>query len=604
MSGAQTYIFTPRIIRSPESDCWGDDLGTALRAYTEDYLREIAQEGYDGLWLHLCLRDTIPSSLFPAVRTKRLDLLNRLVERAARHGVRIYVYLNEPRGLHADHPFWKGHPGLMGQPAVFAGANPAFSGEFRALCTSTAAVREYLEESCRKLFCRVPGLGGTFLITASELHTHCYSHFAKHSSPLSEFHCPRCIERDPVDVVAELIAAVNRGVKSAAPDAEVMAWTWSWSIIEPDPQENLIRRLPRDVTLMSDWERGGSKRVLGKSYPVDEYSFSSLGPSPRFKRQLALGKRRGMKVMAKIQIGTTHELATIPYLPVPPLLAEKLNRMRKCGVDGYLGCWNIGGEISEMTRLAGRISRRPALSPAQALRKLSREEFGPANAGEVVKAWRHFADAWRQYPFSQSVIYCGPMNYAPACPIHLDLQPHPEVPLARPAHEPQPRDKNGRLAFRTSPEAWLGPFGAEITARAFGHLLTEWRKGLRVLRAALAADTGNGNLERELNLAEHVALSVRSTLHIIRLHQTLWALRKAKAPKARSRLRSRLARILEADIAVAAADRKVIVLDPRLGYHSEAFTRLFSPEDLDHKIRALARAVRTLKTAGHKERTR
>jgi len=106
---------------------------------------------------------------------------------------------------------------------------------------------------------------------------------------------------------------MNRGIKTAAPRAEFLAWTWSRAVLEPDPQKNVIAKLPKDVILLSDWERGGTKEVLGETYPLDEYSFSSIGPSPRYRKQLRLAKERGMRIAAKIQIGATHEFCAVVH---------------------------------------------------------------------------------------------------------------------------------------------------------------------------------------------------------------------------------------------------------------------------------------------------
>ncbi|MCX8082824.1 MAG: hypothetical protein N3D17_05460, partial [bacterium] len=261
------------------------------------------------------------------------------------------------------------------------------------------------------------------MITASEFHTHCYSHYPKWRltsvDPSTEewarrpFECKRCDERDASDVTAEIITLINRGIKDAAPDAKVMAWNWSWYyIIEPDPQEKLISQLPKDVILLVDFERGGYKKVLDKRLEIDEYSLSYTGPSPRFKKLFYLAKKRGMETAAKLQIGSTHELVTVPYIPVPYKIAEKLYRMRKMGVEGYLGCWIFGGDVSPMSKVAGKMSVNPALTPSEAVRQVAIEEFGKGPAGYVLKAWRFFSKAWENYPFSNYFIYRAPVNYA------------------------------------------------------------------------------------------------------------------------------------------------------------------------------------------------
>ncbi len=89
------WYFAPRILRSHRSDCWGDELTSALVAYTDEWLRGLTHAGYDSIWVRLDLRAIVPSRLFPRVNSSSLDHLNRLVERAARHGVRVIAYLNE-----------------------------------------------------------------------------------------------------------------------------------------------------------------------------------------------------------------------------------------------------------------------------------------------------------------------------------------------------------------------------------------------------------------------------------------------------------------------------------------------------------------------------
>ena len=579
------WLFNPRIIRSPFSDYSGDEIENCLRDYPERYLKEIAREGYNGIWLRVLLREIVPSTPFPEFGNKekeQLTALNKLVAKAGCFGIKVYLYLCEPRGFRAKDSFWQHHPEVKGQPATFQ-ATSSEDGIYFALCSSTTAVKEFLEESSFNLFKRVPGLGGVFLITASEHHTHCYSHFPKPQKKLSDpnieawskakFLCPRCIERQPTEVVAEIIRLINRGVKSAAPEAEVIAWTWSWYIIEPDPQKELITLLPKDVILMSDWERGGQKKVCGKRYPLDEYSFSYPGPSPRFKKQLEIAKKREMRTMAKIQIGTTHELASVPYLPLPHLLAAKMQKLNEFRVDGYLGCWIFGGDVSPMTKLAGRMSERPQVLPGEAIRELAISEFGKKSADDVIRAWRHFATAWRQYPFSIPFLYYGPMNYATAYPLSLNLKKKP--PTA--AWRPLPRDKKGHLLLGDNLEVWVKPFGPQIIIKAFRELLKVWEIGVAILRKSLEKDKQNQRLKEELNLTKHIALSVRSTINIIRFYLLL---RKDRE----SRVLPQIKRIFEAEMEIAIEDKKLLKLDKRLGYHPGANTYLFTLRDLDYKI--------------------
>ncbi|MFH0796371.1 MAG: hypothetical protein V2A65_04855 [Candidatus Omnitrophota bacterium] len=586
------FIFDPRIIRSPWADFYGKEIETSLQAYPDTYLKEISAAGYNAIWLHLVLRESVPSGLFPdnATKKNRISCLNRLVEKVGRFGIKVYFYFCEPRSLKQEDPFWKNHTELKGQPMTFSGLSKEFDGCYISLCTSTPAVREYLEESAYNLFRAVPGLGGAFLITASEFHTHCYSHFPLPRKNFTEpdmakwaqmkFVCPQCARRKPAQVVAEVITLVNHGIKSASPQAKTIAWSWSWYILEPDPQKTLINLLPKDVILMSDLERGGYIYLNHKRYPVDEYSFSCIGPSPRFKKQTALAKKRGLKMMAKIQVSATHELLAIPYLPVPYLLAEKMKRMASLKVDGYLGCWIFGGDPSPMSRLAGMMSRLPQPSPGDAVKELARSEFGEKSARSVCKAWRKFSDALQEYPFSIPFIYWGPINYASAYPLSLNLTRERRIP----SFLPLPRDEKGHLKLSdNNPDEWIKPFTSGVVVSAFQRLLKGWEEGVDLLRQTIEKDRENQAIQNELVLARHIALSVRSTINIIRfydLHQR-WEKNKAHPNRV---LSARLKKILEEEIANAREDKELVKAEPRLGFHPEAHGHLFTPDDLDYKI--------------------
>jgi hypothetical protein len=635
MKDKRIFQFTPRIIRSMESDCWGKDglshaeLESADKVYTDHYLATAAGHGFDRIWVHVVLRETVPSGFFPKPAPNQLVLLNRLVEKAAKHGIKVIVYLCEPRGLPADSPFWLKHPEAQGRAMMCSSDNEAWAGIRRGFCTSEPSVREFIEESCYNLFKKTPGLGGAFSITASEFVTHCFSHYSythlqqetsvirnyarspiwqpKHwqqnyIDTIYKLHhlldeswtCPRCIRRNPSDVVAELITVINRGIKAASPEADVIAWSWAWGIVEPHPQTRLISRLPKDVILMTDWETGGDgqKNVAGRKYPVDEYSLSYIGPCNRFLRHVSIAKRRGMKVMAKLQLAATHELASVPYIPVPFNLAEKMSGLRKYKVDGFLGCWNIGGELSPMTRLAGKMSLSPPLSQLQALRETAAEEFGEDVADDVIKAWKLFSDGWKEYPMSCAFTWNSPINYAPAFYFPLEVPDKPSLCTA--SHTPLPRDEEGHLNVTSYylPN-WTTPFGVKRTEKALTLLLDKWGLGLVIMGNVSKQYPANSNLLIEHNLACHIALSVKSTINILRFYTLLPQLKAAE--ENRRETIDALKAILKDEIEIARQDMPLLKADSRLGYHPEAHSRHFTCKDLKYKIEYIRESLRKLK---------
>ena len=50
---------------------------------------------------------------------------------------------------------------------------------------------------------------------------------------------------------------------------------------------------------------------------------------PETNPELVAARERGLRVMAKLQLGTTHELATVPSLPLIGNLYDKARALRR-----------------------------------------------------------------------------------------------------------------------------------------------------------------------------------------------------------------------------------------------------------------------------------
>ncbi len=575
--------FTLSIIRSPYSDFYGKEIEDAIKAYPSWYLEEIKNEGFNAVWLHCILREIVSSKPFPEFGNEtKLKALCDFVEYTSKFGIKVYLYLCEPRGFKEEDIFWKKYPEVKGQPHIFKEIE--FAGKYYALCTSTEKVKDYLYESSYNLFKKVPGLGGVFLITASEFHTHCYSHYPKWLKEIKNFpemvdwakwgfYCKRCEKRKPHEVVAEIINLIKKGIKDANKNADVIAWTWSWNIIEPEPHKNLINSLSDDVILMSDFERGGYKFMKGKRYPVDEYSLSYVGPSPRFKKIIKIAKKKGMRVMAKLQMGTTHEIVTVPYIPVIYSFAEKLERMRKMKINGFLSCWIFGGNISPMSKIAGKFSISKK-SKKEIIKEVVISEFGKNVSEYVLRGWKKFSEAFSYYPFSIPFIYNGPINYATIYPLLLNVEKIGVIPSWRPL----PRDENGNLNIGDNLETFLDiPYSTFI--HQVNKLLKKWDEGIEFLKKGIEIDKDNLRLKKEIDLALHIYLSFKSCINIVDFYRNLREYRRGNKEK--------IKRILEDELEITERDFEIFKRNPEFGYHPEAFENFLRESDYIYKIKQI-----------------
>ena len=268
---------------------FGDPLlDPEVASYPDELLRRLAESGVNGIWLHTLLRTLSPHDLFPEFGKDheiRLRSLRTLVKRADRYGIKVYLYMNEPRALPTSM--------FVGDVERFAGVPEG--NRYRALCTSVPEVKRWLADSLTFVFREVPNLGGIFTITASENLTHCASHHRKDQ-------CPRCKERSAAEIIADVSSVMSEAVHAANPHAKVIVWDWGWN---DNDAPAIIAALPKSCWFqsVSEWslpiERGGVKSHVG------EYSISSVGPGPRAAKHWELARKSGLKTVAKVQFNIT-----------------------------------------------------------------------------------------------------------------------------------------------------------------------------------------------------------------------------------------------------------------------------------------------------------
>jgi hypothetical protein len=479
--------------------------------------------------------------------------LRKLVGRAKRHGIDVYLYVNEPRAM--PHEFFRQRPEMAGVK----------ENEYTAMCTSDPQVRKWLSDALAHVFEHVPGLGGIFTITASENLTNCASH-TNHQA------CPRCAKRAESDIVAEAVRAMEEGVHRSAPDAKVIAWDWGWGFAwnNNDEARATIAKLPKSVWLqsVSEWslpiERGGVKATVG------EYSISAIGPGPRATTHWADAKKHGLKTVAKVAFNNTWELSAVPYLPVLDLVAEHCERLAKANVDGMMLSWSLGGYPSLNLELASKLAARPTPTASEALDSLAQKHFGPKAAPHVRRAWTKFSRAFQEYPYDGGVLYSAPQQMGPANLLYEQPTGYSATMVGF------PYDDLTR---------WRGPYPPEVFARQFEKVAEGWAEGLAELEAAqaLVPDELRHAAVADLRVADAAHAHFASVANQARFVIARDALVAARNDEEAVGHRKDLIAILDREIDLARRMFELSSADSRLGY--EASNHYFYvPLDLVEKV--------------------
>ena len=372
--------------------CGDPLLDPALDPYPDGLLARLAAAGENAVWLHVELGHLAPLPWAGNAHIEqRRAALRALVARAAKHGIKIFLYFNEPRSLPTSSPVFTQHPDWRGVQER----------DSNALCTSAPEVRDALRDAVASLCRAVPDLGGFFTISASENLTSCWSHGQGAG-------CPRCKQRKPDEVVAEVSATLDAGIRAAGGRQRYLAWDWGW---RDDWATNAIARLPEGVELMSvsEWslpiERGGIRSSVG------EYSISSIGPGPRAQRHWETAKQRGLRTAAKIQCGNTWEFSSVPYLPVLENITRHAAALRDAGVQDIMLGWTLGGYPSPNIEAVAEIYAGGTLDT------LAVKRHGAANAAAAAAFWSACSAAFREFPYHIGCVYNAPLQMGPANPL-------------------------------------------------------------------------------------------------------------------------------------------------------------------------------------------
>lgn len=373
-----------------------------LTTYPEELFRRLSDAGVNGIWVHSVLRMMVepdekgfPGDEHAAERIKGLQLL---VDRAAKYGIKIYLYVNEPRALEKE------YFSSSQQRKAYGGA---VSGKMQAFCPSNPEVLGWLTSSMESLFCQVKGLGGVFTITASENFTTCVSHKRQHL-------CEKCKSGDYEELIAGVTRAIEEGVHKGAPEAKVIAWDWGWP---DDSCEEIIKLLPKQCWFMSvsEWSkpivRGGIESKIG------EYSISTVGPGPRAQRNWEYARQAGLKCVAKVQVNSTWEMSIVPAIPALDLVASHAENLSRQNVNGVMLSWSLGGYPSENLKLFQ--SFRKDDKADDVLRELALSEYGEKASGYVREAWRLCSEGFKEYPYHINVVYFGPQHMGPSNPMMI-----------------------------------------------------------------------------------------------------------------------------------------------------------------------------------------
>jgi hypothetical protein len=518
------------------ASCYGDPfLMNPDEVLPDGYLAKISKSGINALWLQAILYTLVdwkPAPQLSGRWQERQANLNKLAEKTAKYGIKLFIYINEPRALPESQIKLKELIGAKDQNENAA-----------CLCPSNEKTLEILHNSCRDLFKNVPALGGAFLITASENRTHCHSHI--YPEP-----CEACSKIGRHEAIAKIISAIESGIHEANPDAEIIAWDWAW---KKEWTEKAISLLPKRVKLMCTSETELETNVGGVKGEVLDYSISKPGPSPRAVHLWDKGKESGLDCVAKIQMNNTWECCTVPYIPAVYLVDEHLQNLRKIGINNFMVAWSLGGWCGGNLKLLH-------MSPE----KMAENDFGSKAADDICSAWKFFSDAFAEFPLHHTAqLYCAPQNMGPANLLYKNPTGYSATMTCYPYDD---------LA------SWCGRhYPEEIFEEQFRKISEGWENGLKALDLAESKISNN----HRINFDDLKSISNACYCHFrsVYLQTRFIRLRNIETPDNQKECHN----IIEEEIKLAKMLYNIMLNDSRIGFEA-ANHYFYTPLSLQEKV--------------------
>jgi hypothetical protein len=303
-----------------------------------------------------------------------------------------------------------------------------------------------------------------------------------------------------------------------------------------------------------------------------DYWLSWPGPSDIFSDVAKNAISNGARASAKIQVGCSHEVATVPFLPVPGNLYKKYKAMHELGISSVMQCWYFGNYPGLMNKSAGELSFAPfPETEKEFLIQLAKTDWGK-NAETVAEAWEYFQEGYSNFPVNLGFTHYGPVHHSIVWPLYL-------YPVDKPI----------------SP-SWKFTFPLESGDRigeciCYDHTLQEalellekmselWDKGIEKLKGIETEYSENRARMLDIGLAMALRLQIKSAKNVFNfyaLREELPYLNKEKQLASLEAMR----KIAEDEIANCDSMKKHCLNDSRLGFHSEAEGYKYFPAKLE-----------------------
>ena len=545
-----------------------NELIDTIDYYPDEYLNRLAHDGINALWLGATLQYLVKSDIVPEygkTAEKRMKKLNAVIEKCKRYGIKTYLFSVDPASTHKNDKLKNNHPDMLGDEG---------DNWINHLCPSTEKGLAYIKEAIARVFTEAPGLAGYINLSIGEAESHCAS--------TSTLYCKRCKKKfgslgKTLTFVKKTIADT---IKSVNPDAEYISWTYAQRDWKKEDIEDACTSRSQSVKHLVNFEDLGIEKQLGEDRLAYDYWLSYVGPGKLFEDCLSHNKKRGIETWAKIQVCSSHEISTIPYVPAPALLYEKYKFLYENSVHGVMQCWFFGNYPCLMNKAAGELAFEPFFPEKKDfLRHLAGIYWG-RDKDKVADAWASFTEGYRHFPIGVDFEWFSTMQDSPCAPYHLK-----PIDLPLPATWTLDDMAGGDRVC----DCILDSHTLDEVITLCSILSEKWNEGYEVLSEI--TDFSTKSRKEQLTVAKSANYIFRSGLNTFKFYNLRNKLALGKGDG--REILSKMKEIVLEEIEISKALIPITEEDNRIGYHSEAHGYKIFPEKLAWRISEMKKLLNT-----------